>query len=89
MENLKREFKDVEIGFEKARTKGAGYYRELRFKVYASTRRGHEIELVDGGGTDWTQKLLNNAKERFIISGIGSERLREKFVPARHTLPSL
>jgi hypothetical protein len=83
LENLKKEFDDVDVGLEKMRTRKTEYYRELRFKVYASPARGPEVELVDGGGTDWTQKLLNNAKERLIISGIGSERLCEKFVPTR------
>lgn len=84
--NLKRKFKGVEICLEKAQTEDEEYYRELRFKVYVSPARGHEIELVDGGDTDWAQKLLNNAKERLVISGLGSERLCRKFVPVRHTL---
>ena len=84
--NLKRKFKGVEIRLEKAQNEGKEYYRELRFKVYARPARGHEIELVDGGDTNWTQKLLNNAKERLVISGLGSERLCQKFVPIRHTL---
>ena len=82
IENLKRKFKDVEIGLESVQTKDEEYYRELRFKVYATPKNGHEIELVDGGDTDWTQKLLNNAKEHLVISGLGSESLCEKFVPA-------
>jgi hypothetical protein len=85
LENLKNEFDDVDMGLEKAQTRGTEYYRELRFHVYASPARGHELELVDGGDTDWTQKLLNNAKERLIISGIGSERLCEKFTPIRQS----
>jgi hypothetical protein len=84
IKNLKKKFKDVDINLEKAQTTRTEYYRELRFKVYATPTKGHELELVDGGDTDWTQKLLNNAKERLIISGIGSERLCEKFVPIRH-----
>ena len=87
LRNLKKEHDDVDIGLEKAQTRGTEYYRELRFRVYASPTRGHEMELVDGGDTDWTQKLLNNAKERLIISGIGSERLCEKFVPIQQSLP--
>ncbi len=87
LENLKKQFDDVDIGLEKAPTRGTEYYRELRFRVYASPTGGHEKELVDGGDTDWTQKLLNNAKERLVISGIGSERLCEKFVPIRQSLP--
>ncbi len=35
--------------------------------------------LVDGGFTDWTAKLLSNKKERFLISGLGSERLIDCF----------
>jgi len=85
LENLKNEFDDVDIGLEKAQTRGTEYYGELRFHVYASLARGHELELVDGGDTNWTQKFLNNAKERLIISGIGSERLCEKLTPIRQS----
>jgi hypothetical protein len=81
MEKLKKEFDDVDTGLEKAKTGETEYYRHLRFHVYAKLPRGHETELVDGGDTDWTQKLMNNAKERLVTSGIGSERLCEKFVP--------
>ncbi len=28
---------------------------------------------------DWTQKYLGNAKERLVISGIGSERVCSEF----------
>src|SRR6266516_5136185 len=60
-----------------------GYYGELCFKIFATPSNGREQELVDGGDVNWTQKLLNNAKERLIISGCGSERLCELFDPAR------
>jgi len=83
LENLKKEFDKVDIGLEKAQTREKEHYHKLRFHVYASPKRGHEMELVEGGDTDWTQNLLNNAKERLIISGIGSERRCEKFVPIR------
>ena len=33
------------------------------------------LNLVDGGFTDWTQRLLGDAKERLLISGVGTERL--------------
>lgn len=86
VEKLKKEFDDVDISLEKAKTDGTEYYRHLRFHVYASRPRGHEVELVDGGDTDWTQKLVNNAKERLVTSGIGSERLCEKFKPTQRAL---
>lgn len=87
IEKLKKEFKDVEIRIEKAKTDETEYYRHLRFKVYANPPKSHEMELVDGGDTDWTQKLLGNAKERLVISGIGSERLCEKFKPVNRSMP--
>jgi len=87
IEKLKQEFKDVDICLERIKIGETEYYRHLRFKVYASPPKGNEMELVDGGDTDWTQKLLNNAKERLIISGIGSERLCEKFKPVKRSMP--
>lgn len=87
LENLRNEFDDVDVSLEKAQARGKEYYRGFRFNVYASPERGHEMELVDGGCTDWTQKLLNNAKERLVISGIGSERLCTKFVRIQRSLP--
>jgi hypothetical protein len=33
------------------------------------------VEIADGGFVDWTQQLLGNRKERFLISGFGLELL--------------
>lgn len=57
------------------RTQGKGYYRDLCFHIYATGQDGGELELADGGAVDWMQRLLSNAKERLVISGIGSERV--------------
>jgi hypothetical protein len=56
------------------RTDGRGYYCGLCFKL-AATWEGTEIELGDGGLVDWTQLLLQNRKERLMISGLSIERL--------------
>jgi len=69
----------MRIGFDQERKQGRGYYGELCFKIFATSSTGREQELADGGDVDWTQKLLNNAKERLVISGCGSERLCEIF----------
>jgi hypothetical protein len=53
------------------------YYQDVRFNINCTKIDQQEYELVDGGIVDWTQKFLNNSKERLIISGIGSERLCE------------
>ncbi|OXM62469.1 hypothetical protein [Amycolatopsis vastitatis] len=51
-----------------------GYYEGLCFKVYASFG-GELAEVGDGGFTPWTRKLLGNAKERLMTSGLGVDRL--------------
>jgi hypothetical protein len=82
VEKLQSAYKKVRIGVDQDRKQGRGYYGQLCFKIFATPSKGREHELVDGGDVDWTQKLLNNAKERLIISGCGSERLCELFEPA-------
>ncbi len=81
VEKLQSAHKKVRIGVDHDRKQGRGYYGQLCFKIFATTSKGREAELVDGGDVDWTQKLLNNAKERLVISGCGSERLCELFGP--------
>ena len=51
-----------------------GYYEGLCFKVYASFG-GPLTDVGDGGFTPWTRKLLGNAKERLMTSGLGIDRL--------------
>ena len=79
VDKLQSSHKGVKTGFDQDRKQGRGYYAELCFKIFVTSSEGKEQELVDGGDVDWTQKLLNNAKERLVISGCGSERLRELF----------
>lgn len=50
------------------------YYLGLNFKLML-TVNGQHMEIGDGGFVDWTQKLLNNKKERLLISAIGLDRL--------------
>ena len=63
--------------FDQARESGRGYYGEVCFKIHARAQDGDGewLELGDGGSVDWTAKLLSNAKERLVISGISSERI--------------
>src|SRR3989475_11145887 len=82
LEKLRSRYRRVKVGIDQSRTQGRGYYGELCFKIFATDFTGKERELVDGGDVNWAQKLLNNAKERLIISGCGSERLCELFEPA-------
>lgn len=50
------------------------YYPQLQFKIFLR-RTGQELDLADGGLVDWTQQLLNNRKQRLMISGLGLELL--------------
>jgi hypothetical protein len=77
VDKLQSSHSNVRIGFDQDRKQGRGYYGEMCFKIFATPSTGREQELVDGGDVDWTQKLLNNAKERLVISGCGSERVCE------------
>jgi hypothetical protein len=76
---LRAEFQAIEAGFDDRRTGGRGYYGDLCFHVDATTPDGTMLNLADGGVVDWTQRLLSNAKERLVTSGIGSERVCTAF----------
>ena len=52
---------------------GSEYYQGLRFKIMAPTAAG-ELDLGDGGLTDWTAQLGADAKERCLISCVATER---------------
>jgi hypothetical protein len=56
------------------RDRGRGYYPSVCFKVDGWW--GEEwIEIGDGGIVDWSQRLLDNEKERLVTSGASVERL--------------
>lgn len=74
LEKLAAKYPRISIAFDQQRETGRGYYQSAGFHIYACDSSGTEYFLVDGGFTDWTQQLLNNKKERLLISGIGSER---------------
>ncbi len=70
----------TDFGFDLERTRGRGYYDGLCFHVHVADRAaaadaGNWLELADGGSVPWTRALLGNAKERLVVSGIGSERV--------------
>ena len=68
-----REHCSWDISEEKAPSEN-DYYRGLQFKIKARYK-DTEYEIGDGGFVDWTGKLLQNEKERMLVSGIGLERL--------------
>lgn len=75
LERLRRGSPDVDAKLEPTRTAGRGYYRTLCFWIYGAADGQEPVQLADGGCVDWTQRLLSDAKERLVISGIGSDRV--------------
>jgi len=57
------------------RQAGRAYYTEACFAIDANQPGREPLNLVDGGLTDWTARMLSDRKERLLISGLGSERL--------------
>lgn len=76
------QFPQVSWTWEPDRREGRSYYDQVCFHIYARNIFGEEYELGDGGFTPWTQQLLNNRKERLLISGIATERILTLFSPA-------
>jgi RimJ/RimL family protein N-acetyltransferase len=77
LQPIRDEFTNVTCVIDNERQSGRGYYRDLCCKIHVRIKSGEKIEVADGGSVDWTSKLLSNAKERLVISGIGSERVCE------------
>jgi len=63
-------FPHVQVTIDAERTVGREYYRTMCFWIHAES-----THLVDGGFVDWTQRLLGDAKERLLVSGLGSDRI--------------
>jgi len=56
------------------RVHGTGYYTGVAIGLRADMD-GQTIDLGDGGLTTWTAQLVNNAKERCMVSCLSTERL--------------
>jgi len=74
-DRIRREFANVEVALDPDRTAARNYYRGVCFGITRLSTTGEQRHLVDGGRVDWTQRLLGDAKERLVISGVGSDRV--------------
>ncbi len=82
LEPLRAAYPGVECALDPDRERGRGYYTGACFNIHAGNGRGQEFQLVDGGFTTWTQQLLSDAKERLLVSGLGTELLCSRFEAA-------
>lgn len=71
-ESIRSRFTDLPVLVTRIPRQQQEYYQALQFGIVLEYQ-GCEFPVIDGGFTDWTQKLTGNRKERFIASGIGLE----------------
>ena len=79
---LAAEFPEAQFRFNFARLEGLGYYERLCLRISPEAPDGVRYAVADGGFTDWTARLLQDRKERCLISGIGSEFVCRRFPEA-------
>lgn len=82
LEKLRHEYPETSFGWDNARSQAKNYYSPLAFRIRYFDEGGQGWDLVDGGFTGWTQTLLNNRKERYLGSAIGTELLLRVFPEA-------
>ncbi|MEV6633267.1 hypothetical protein AB0M54_21215 [Actinoplanes sp. NPDC051470] len=72
---------EMPIVEEPGRGRGGGYYTEAALRITAGDGE-REVELGDGGFTTWTSRLMNDAKERCLVSCLATERVITQDDPA-------
>ena len=72
-ELVKNEFPGTPLSFDHEKEDN-NYYKGISYNINME-KDGGRIEIGDGGFVDWIYKMTNNKKERFLISGIGLDRL--------------
>jgi hypothetical protein len=65
----------VSFRIDTAREQAMSYYSGYCLSIHAADAAGAWMNLADGGFTDWTRRMLSNAKERLLVSGLGIELL--------------
>jgi hypothetical protein len=80
LEPLARDWRDVTFRLDHEREQGRSYYSGLCLGLYATDATGLRFNLGDGGFTDWSQRLLSNAKERLLASAVGIELFAKRFL---------
>ncbi|HEY7335180.1 MAG TPA: hypothetical protein VH639_09870 [Bryobacteraceae bacterium] len=79
-DTLATEFPEARFRFNLARLEGLGYYDGLCLRISPVAPDGVRYPVADGGFTDWTARLLQDRKERLLISGIGSEFVCRRYL---------
>jgi len=77
--DLQDEYPEARFVVNQERLEGLGYYSSYTLRISPLAPDGQRYPLADGGITDWTARMLEDRKERLLISGIGTEFLCKKF----------
>jgi hypothetical protein len=67
---LRRQNAELQITTVEHPEKDNQYYKGIQYKADISYK-GKTYEIADGGFVDWTQRLLQNKKERMFTTGFG------------------
>lgn len=81
-------FPSANLQLDLSRLEGLGYYVGPCVRITAADTTGLVLPLVDGGLTRWTQELLGDRRERFLITGIGSDLACARFRVAPQDPPA-
>jgi hypothetical protein len=87
LEPLAAEFPGISLELDRTREQGRNYYAGLCLRIDATDLTGRQLNLADGGFTNWTQRLLSNAQERLLVSGIGLELIVKRYRVASPPAP--
>ena len=79
VDDLASRYPEAQFRFNLARLEGLGYYDGLCVRVSPLAPGGDRYPIVDGGFSDWTARLLQDRKERFFATGIGSEFICRRY----------
>jgi hypothetical protein len=79
LQPLRAAWPGVSFQLDTEREQARHYYRGFCIGITAKNLSGIRLALTDGGITDWTQRLLSNAKERLFVSGLGLEAMVKCF----------
>ena len=70
---LKEKHQNVNFNLQLNRKSGLTYYDDVCYEIEVQFKNGKSLVLVDGGINNWTGKILSDAKEKCVTSGMGLE----------------
>lgn len=70
---LKENHQNVNFNLHLNRKSGLTYYDDVCYEIEVQFKNGKSLVLVDGGINNWIGKILSDAKEKCVTSGMGLE----------------